>query len=123
MVKQGVAVLLGFVVWSVIWLGGNALLVELHVLPGGADTPIQAAAPLLVLLACAVLATLAAGYAAGMSSPSGSRRTALILGVVLVVVGVAVQSQFWHLMPLWYHVAFLALLLPVCLLGTKLRRT
>jgi hypothetical protein len=122
MLRQGFAVVIGFAVWSAIWLACNALLVELHALPHSATTPVQEAAPLLALLVAAAIASLAAGYAAALANPSTSTRPVLVLGVLLVIVGVVVQSNFLDLMPLWYHVAFLALLLPVCLVGAKLCR-
>jgi hypothetical protein len=31
-----------------------------------------------------------------------------------------VQTQFWTLMPVWYHAAFLLLLVPMCLAGSRL---
>jgi hypothetical protein len=122
MLRQGFAVVIGFAIWSAIWLACNELLVELHALPHSGNTPIQEAAPLLALLVSAAIASLAAGYATAMVNASASTRPVLVLGALLVIVGVAVQSNFLDLMPLWYHVAFLALLLPVCLVGAKLYR-
>jgi hypothetical protein len=103
-------------------LAGNALLIELHVLPHGPTTPIQDAGALLALLFAAVIASLSAGYFAAMDNPSASMRTVLVLGVLLVALGAIVQSNYLYVMPLWYHVAFLALLLPACLAGAKLGR-
>jgi hypothetical protein len=40
-----------------------------------------------------------------------------VLGVVLAGVGAFVQSRVWKLMPLWYHLSFLLLLVPVTLAG------
>ena len=122
MVRQGLAVLLGFTVWSALWLICNSVLVELHALPHERSTAIQDAGPLLALLISATLTTLACGYAVAMVSASHAQRSALILSIVLLAVGVVVQAQYWHLMPLWYHVAFLGLLMPVCLAGAGLHR-
>jgi uncharacterized membrane protein len=118
--RQGLSVIAGFAVWSVVWLAGNALLVELHVLPHGQATPVQDAGALLALLVTAVIASLSAGYVAKMVRPSDSMRPVLVLGALLVAVGALVQSSYADLIPLWYHIAFLALLLPVCLAGAKL---
>jgi hypothetical protein len=40
--------------------------------------------------------------------------------VLLLVVGIYFQSQYWHVMPLWYHLIFLALLIPMCFVGARL---
>lgn len=121
MVRQGLAVIIGFAVWSVVWLTSNSVLVELHVLPYGPHTPMQDTGPLLALLGAAVVASLAAGCATAKLTPKQSRQPALILAVLLLAVGAFVEFQFWKLLPWWYHVTFLALLPPVCLAGTKLR--
>jgi hypothetical protein len=122
MLRPGLAVIIGFAVWSAVWLASNALLIELHVLPHGSNTPIQDAGALLALLVAAVITSLTAGYVAAMLNPSASMRSVLVLGALLVIVGVVVQSNYLDVMPLWYHVAFLALLMPVCLVGAKLCR-
>jgi hypothetical protein len=44
-----------------------------------------------------------------------------ILSVLLIVVGVFVQAQLWRLLPAWYHLSFLILLLPATLAGAWLR--
>jgi hypothetical protein len=122
MLRQGLSVVAGIAVWSVVWLASNALLVELHVLPHGSVTPVQEAGALLSLLVSAVIASLSAGYAAATVKPSASPLTVRILGASLVVVGVVVQSNYLDVMPVWYHVAFLALLLPACLAGAQFYR-
>ena len=48
--------------------------------------------------------------------------TSAVLGLLLLVVGVGVQAAMWNLMPLWYHLPFLALLLPATLAGAALAR-
>ncbi|MCW5874766.1 MAG: hypothetical protein KIS88_09005 [Anaerolineales bacterium] len=61
---------------------------------------------------------MAAGYVVTLVSASAT--LPLILGVVLLLVGIAVQRQYWKLMPLWYHLLFLALLVPTTLFGASL---
>jgi multisubunit Na+/H+ antiporter MnhG subunit len=48
-------------------------------------------------------------------------QTALVLGVLLLAFGVFIQIQFWNQIPLWYHLIFLALLVPMTWLGAKMR--
>ncbi len=48
-------------------------------------------------------------------------RHALALGVVQLIIGILVQVQYWQVMPLWYHLSFLSLLLPGTVLGGRWR--
>jgi hypothetical protein len=41
--------------------------------------------------------------------------------VIQLGLGIFFQSQAWQLMPLWYHVPFLLLIVPATLLGARLR--
>lgn len=116
------AIVVGFIVWSVIWLGGNQLVVRLF--PGAVakDGSTRHTGLLLALIALSLAASLAAGYGVQWLAEDSSVNPQLILGVVLVLVGIAVQRQYWKLMPLWYHLAFLVLIVPAVLYGATLAR-
>ena len=51
------------------------------------------------------------------------RLTTLILGILLLIVGVLVQAMVWNLLPIWYHLIFLILLIPATIAGGKLVKT
>jgi hypothetical protein len=120
MLKQIAAVGVGFTVWSTAWLFSTTMLVEFHVIPHNSDTPIHDPSALLGLLIGAIFTSMVAGYATAIFHPS-SIRPVLCLGLLLVLMGAIVQNQIFDQMPLWYHVAFLTLLLPICLVGARLR--
>ena len=122
MLRQVLAVLAGFALWSVLWLTYNAVLVKLGVLPQDQTQPLQETGALIALLVGSIIASLLAGYAAAVTGKAPSLRPVAALGLLLLAVGIFVQSQFWLLMPLWYHLLFLALLLPACIAGARLRR-
>jgi hypothetical protein len=66
--------------------------------------------------------SLIAGYMAALVAGE-YRRSTLALGIVLVVVGIVLQGfAFWNLAPAWFHVLFVLGLLPMTILGGKLRR-
>ncbi|UYN90747.1 MAG: hypothetical protein KIT08_05795 [Anaerolineales bacterium] len=73
---------------------------------------------LLTMLVFAALVSLAAGYVVTLVSAGAN--LPLILGVILLLVGIMVQRQYWKLMPVWYHLLFLALLVPATLFGASL---
>lgn len=117
MIRSILAVIVGFVLWSALWLGYNALLTTSALLPADSTHPVQAPTPLLLLLVGSVVCSLAAGYATTALVRGPGRIHAIVLGVLLLGIGILVQTQFWQLMPLWYHLLFLALLFPVTVLG------
>jgi hypothetical protein len=44
----------------------------------------------------------------------------MVMGTLLLATGIAVQASVWNLMPVWYHVPFLVLVVPACILGARL---
>ena len=121
MLRPLLSIVAGFALWSALWLGGDVLL--RRIFPGDypADFPevaMSAVAPLAATLVLAVLCSYVSGRLT--RKVAGERSGAVaVLAVLLLLVGIAVQSSMWHALPLWYHLPFLALLAPVCLLGGR----
>ncbi|MCB0063410.1 MAG: hypothetical protein KDE19_14915 [Caldilineaceae bacterium] len=121
MIRLGLAVIAGFVLWSALWLGGSALVRAFFADAVAGDGSVSDRRLLLLLLLLALIASIGAGYLALLVAQATGLRAAWILGVLLLVVGIGVQSQYWAVLPLWYHLNFLILLLPATLLGGWLR--
>jgi hypothetical protein len=119
--RQIVAVIAGFILWSVLWLSLNQLLLVLGVMPPAVTEPVTTATPLLVLLAGSVLISLVSGYVTARITGVPWALAALALGALLLATGIFVQLKLWYLIPLWYHLAFLLLLIPMTLLGARVR--
>ena len=111
------ALVSGYVLWTVLWLGGNASLRAAGLLPGDPTQPVLAPMPLFILIILSLACSLLGGYVAGAVSRSSSIRIVALLGVLLFATGCFVQSTVWHLMPLWYHLIFLGMVIPVTLVG------
>ena len=134
MVRIILGVVAGFVGWTILWLGSDQVLSTLspgwygvHQIrlenAGFNDTPFTAdTAILLVHLVRSVIISLMSGYLAAVVA-NEVKKTTLILGVLLLAFGIFVQVSVWNLMPIWYHFLFLFLLIPVTMLGGKLRKT
>jgi uncharacterized membrane protein len=114
------AVIAGFALWSVLWVGAHqgalALAPQLYDSGGIPTSPAIYAAYLALSIVCSLLA----GKVARAVSTRGSGAV-LALGLVLLAVGIAVQTSAWAQQPLWYHLAFLVLLVPMCLVGGRAR--
>ena len=52
-----------------------------------------------------------------------NKRTPLILGFLLVALGLLKAVLSWAYVPLWYHVIFTAILIPMTMMGGKLKTT
>lgn len=112
--KIALPVVAGFLVWSALWVGGNAVLWK----DASADTTSLAFA-LVRSVVCSLLAGLVAAKMAGVLKPLALK----VLAGLLLVVGIAVQAGVWDQLPVWYHLVFLALLWPMTLFGGKLAKT
>jgi len=118
--KTILGIIAGYVVWTVLWLFGNALLKRAGLTPHESSVPIQSVEALCSLIALSVLCSLVAGFLAQVISGATSSRSWIGLGFLLLATGVAVQWSVFHLMPVWYHIVFLALVVPVTFEGTRL---
>ena len=119
--KQIFAVIIGYVLWSIGWLSYNSVLKKLALLPESQTQPIQDVKGLLSLLVGSIVLSLIAGYVVALIVHSTSNSPALVLGLLLLATGIFFQMQYRHVMPLWYHLLFLILLIPLCLFGASLR--
>jgi hypothetical protein len=106
----------GFVLWSALFLGGNALLASLFPQQFAQDVAVAPTMLAALLALSIVYSELAGAVASWLSRPFGAR-AALTLGGALLLVGIAVQWQYRETLPIWYHVAFLAMLLPSTWVG------
>ncbi len=117
--KQILGVVIGFILWSVLWLSLNQLLLALGIMSPTVTEPLTNSTPLLVLLVGSVLISLTSGYVTARIAGLAWALPAVALGVLLLATGVFVQLKLWYLIPLWYHLAFLLLLIPMTLLGAR----
>ncbi|MEQ1642035.1 MAG: hypothetical protein ABL959_01160 [Pyrinomonadaceae bacterium] len=136
MVRIILGVIVGFIVWSIVWVGGEALLASLspdwlgkHSLDAqkalAAGIPLESANDAgiaAINLIRSFVTSLIAGYMAALVAGEYKRST-MALGIILLIVGVIVEYMFWNLAPAWYHVLFVLGLLPMTILGGRIRRS
>lgn len=121
MFRALLAVVVGFVVWSILWIGLGAALQALSPTSFDAQGLTRQPGILAACLVGSVVISLASGLATSAMAPHKAWGATVALGLALLAVGVAVQASVWNAMPLWYHLSFLALLLPMAMLGGRLR--
>ena len=134
MIRLILGIIVGFVVWTILWLGSEQMLSVLspgwfgaHQIafekatfnkePFTVETSI-----LLVNLFRGILITIISGYVAALIAAENKRST-LILGILLLAFGLFVVAMTWSMIPIWYHILFSLMLIPMTILGGKMRRT
>ena len=133
MVRIILGVIVGFIVWSVVWVGGEATMVSLSpnwigayiasaqrsLVDGSPFTPDASIAA--INLVRSFLTSFIAGYMAALVAGEYKRST-MALGIILLLVGIAVEFVSWKVAPAWYHIVFVLALIPLTILGGRLRR-
>ena len=114
-----VAVIAGYATWTIIFLGGSAgvrsVMADVH----DADGMTADLSALITYLVLSVCASIAAGFVAARISKVKAVRDTRILAAALLLTGIPVQLAAWDVLPIWYNLAFLILLVPATLWGAS----
>lgn len=117
--RTAAAVAAGAVVWALLWVGGAALAGALWpdiIVPG---QRLDHAGALAGYVVYSVLVSVAAGYLTARIARGRSRAVAMLAGLQLLL-GLAIELSAWDKTPAWYHIVFLALLVPAIFFGGNL---
>ena len=134
MVRIILGVIAGFIAWLILWVGSEDLLsmaspdwfganqnaFEKATFNREAFTPDSTI--LILNLVRIIVVSILSGLLTAMIGGENKRST-LILGVLLLAFGVFVTVTTWTILPIWYHVFVLVLLIPMTIAGGKLRRS
>lgn len=123
----------GFIVWSVLWVGSDAVFMAIFAsykeYIEGFNNALQTNQPfevnstiLFLTLIKSFICSIIAGLITAIIAKESTKST-LLAGILLLAFGIFIQSIYWNYLPLWYHVPFLLLLIPFTFLGGKLRKT
>lgn len=125
MAKAGrriLAVLLGTVVWGILWNVGTRVAMASFPDLLQPEQPVTHTGILLGYLGYSVLLSVLAGFLTAIVAGGANPMTAVwILAVLQLGIGIAVEVSYWSLMPAWYHLIFLALVVPATVWGGMLR--
>jgi len=134
MVRTVLAVIVGFFAWAILWFGIETILSAIwpdwfgaHQLAfqaaiehGGAFTPDTTI--LLMHIALASIVSVTSGFLSAVIAGE-NKRVPLVLGFLLLAVGILKVRMSWAYAPVWYHVIFTAILLPLTIIGGRLKAT
>ena len=130
MVRIVLAVIAGFFAWLIVWVGSEKILSALWPAFGVHQAAFQAAIEnggeftantnmLLTHIVLGSIVSVFSGFLAALVAGENSRAP-LVVGCLLLVLGLLKAVMSWQYVPLWYHVIFTALLLPMAIVGGKL---
>jgi len=133
MVRIVLGVIAGFFAWVIAWFGSEKILSAIwpafgahqrafeEVLKNGgqftADTTL-----LLMHIVLGSIVSVMSGFLAALIA-GDNIRAPLVLGFLLVAFGLLKVVLSWPYVPIWYHVIFTALLIPMTIMGGKLKTT
>lgn len=131
MVRIILGIIVGYAVWSVLWIGTDEVFSAVSADWAKKSTDFRAAVEnnipytadsmiLIVLLVKSAIITIISGFLAALIARENTKST-VVLGLLLFVSGIFVQFMHWNYMPLWYHIPFLLMLIPLTILGGKLK--
>ncbi|MBI3111988.1 MAG: hypothetical protein HYZ01_10485 [Ignavibacteriales bacterium] len=132
MVRIVFGVIAGFFAWAIAWFGGEQILsaigpewfgahqkaFEEAVANGGPFT-----ADTTFLLIHIVLGSIVSGMSGFLAAliAGENKRAPLVLGFLLLAFGLLKAVLSWPYVPIWYHVIFTAVLIPMTIMGGKLK--
>lgn len=123
MIKSTIAVVTGFIVWTVLFLGYNSVISIALPASFNSDGSTDSTGILILALTFSIVFSALSGLICSKLAKEGAFKSSIILGALLLGVGLIVQLQYWDQMPLWYHLSFLGLLIPGVLFGYRLINT
>lgn len=116
------AVLGGFAAWSILWLAANGTLSAMLPDLFAEDGSTRHAGLLACVLGVAVVCSLLGGFVTAALAPQRPGIHVWVLALIQLAVGIAVQAGYWSVLPLWYNLLFLGLLVPMHVAGGHLQQ-
>jgi hypothetical protein len=132
MLRIVLGVIAGFFAWLIVWIGSEKILSAIWPEGFGAHQRAfeeaikhggQFTADTTMLLTHIVLGSIVSVMAGSLAARIAGENTPapLVLGFVLLAVGLLKAVMSWQYVPIWYHVIFTAMLIPMTILGGKLK--
>lgn len=119
------AVVAAYLLWTVLWLGFTSVVQSMVPDLANPDQQLTHMGLLLGYLACSVVISVASGFVCAAvrrgESAAVTMKSVWVLALILLASGVVAEVSYWATTPVWYHLVFLALLVPSTLWGGRLK--
>ena len=125
----------GFIAWSILWVGSEQALSQ-WISPGWFgehqaryekavfnNEPFVADTTILILhIIRGALVSIMSGFIAAIIAGE-NRKAPLICGILVLAFGLYIAFVTWNLVPAWYNIILMGLLIPMIVLGGRLKKT
>jgi hypothetical protein len=130
MLRIVLGVIAGFIAWLMVWIGVEKILSAVwpafgvhqkafeDVIKNGGQFTADNTMLLTHIVVGSIIAVGSGSLAALVAGENS--RAPLIVGILLLLMGVLKAVMSWQYVPIWYHVIFTAILLPMAILGGRL---
>jgi hypothetical protein len=115
------AVITAFLLWTVLWLGftSGAQAVFPDIIDP--ERPLTHNGALIAYVAYSVVISALAGYTCAAIRKGEAMRTVWVFAIIQLLVGIGFEISYWSMTPVWYHLVFLALVVPATVWGGALK--
>ena len=134
MLRIVLGVIAGFIAWLIVWVGIEKIISAIwpafgvhqrafeEAVKNGPDASGFTAETTMLLthIVLGLIVSVMSGSVAALVAGENTRAP-LVLGFLLLALGVLKMVLSWPYVPIWYHVIFTGLLLPLAILGGKLK--
>jgi len=133
MLRIVLGVIAGFIGWLIVWIGVEKILSAVwpafgvhqkafeDVIKNGGEFTADTTMLVTHILVGSIVSVIAGTLAALIAGENS--RAPLFAGVLLLLMGIMKAAMSWQYVPLWYHVFFTAMVLPLAILGGRLVKT
>ena len=130
MLRIVLGVVAGFISWMILWVGIEKVISALWPAFGAHQKAFEEAiknggqftadtSALLTHIVLGSIVSVIAGALAALVAGENSRAP-LFVGILLLAMGILKAYMSWPYVPIWYHIIFTLLLLPLAIVGGKL---
>jgi len=113
------AIAAGAAVWAVLWIGGTKAAQTAFPTVLAEGQPVTSTAALVGLILYSLPLSVLAGYVTASVARANPVPIVWGLAVLQLILGIIAEATAWNMAPVWYHVVFLALVIPATLLGGR----
>ena len=133
MLRIVLGVIGGFIGWLIVWVGVEKTLSAIwpafgvhqrafeEAIKNGGQFTAETTMLLTHVVVGSIISVMAGSLAALIAGENS--RAPLFVGILLLLMGVMKAVMSWQYVPIWYHVIFTAILLPMAILGGRLIST
>ena len=118
MIRNILAVVAGWLSWGIIC---NLLLfpILMSLFPDQFENTVPTTKAIMASLVLTFICSIIAGYVSGLVAATNHLRVVQIAAIINLVFAIVVQISFGDTMPAWYHIIFLASIMPLMIMGGK----